>query len=86
MKTPIELPSIESLPQTICRQCGRSLINGLFTPIELECKYPQAPRCRKCIGEINESCRYQRRGKPSPTMRELKNKRHPWGGQDPAFE
>lgn len=50
----IELPSIESLPQETCRQCGRSLIRGLFTPVELEGRYPNSPRCRTCIGEINE--------------------------------
>jgi hypothetical protein len=50
----IELPSIESLPQETCKQCGRSLIRGLFTPVELEGRYPHSPRCRTCIGEINE--------------------------------
>jgi hypothetical protein len=50
----IELPSIEALPQETCRQCGRSLIRGLFTPVELEARYPSSPRCRTCIGEINE--------------------------------
>ena len=49
-----ELPSIESLPQETCKQCGRSLIRGLFTPVELQCRYPQSPRCRSCIGEISE--------------------------------
>jgi hypothetical protein len=59
----IELPSIESLPQETCKQCGRSLIRGLFTPVELEGRYPDSPRCRTCIGEINE--------RPKPEARHL---------------
>jgi hypothetical protein len=49
----IELPSIESLPQTVCRNCNRSLINGLFTPQELFRNDGHPPRCRSCIGDIN---------------------------------
>lgn len=62
MREPIELPSLESLPQTVCRVCLRSKINGLFTPRELACT-DGYPRCRKCIGEISDKSRaHSRRG------------------------
>jgi hypothetical protein len=38
-----------NLPETICRICHKSKINGLFTPQELDTYV----RCRKCIGEVN---------------------------------
>jgi hypothetical protein len=55
MRATIEIPDIAALPQTICRMCGRSLINGLFMPSEL--KRPEGPRCRRCIGEVSQVCR-----------------------------
>ena len=68
----IELPSLESLPQTVCIICERSLINGLFTPIELA-RQDRSPRCRKCCGDLSDY--FRRKNKPG----------HPWGGTDPAL-
>ena len=64
MRAAIELPSLDSLPQTVCRVCGRSKINGLFTPAELRGTYP---RCMVCVGEVNE----KQRAKKHATWREL---------------
>jgi hypothetical protein len=50
-----ELPSLESLPQTICRLCKRSLINGLFNPAEL--RHEDRMRCMRCVGEISQKSR-----------------------------
>jgi hypothetical protein len=49
-RRPLDLPPLDSLPQTTCRNCGRSLINGLFTPLSLQSPRPE---CRRCIGELN---------------------------------
>jgi hypothetical protein len=59
MRQPVidDLPDLDSLPHTTCKQCGRSLINGLFTPPELLGQWTFSPRCRKCIGECNERAR-----------------------------
>jgi hypothetical protein len=35
MKTATALPDVSTWPHTICRICGGSKINGLFTPAEL---------------------------------------------------
>ena len=59
MRLPIELPSLESLPQAVCRLCHRSLILGLYTPGELKMSEADGrqPRCCLCIGEINSKTR-----------------------------
>jgi hypothetical protein len=46
----VELPPVDDWPHTTCITCHRSLINGLYTPLELQ---QPSPRCRKCTGEIN---------------------------------
>lgn len=50
----IELPELDSLPQAVCRICNRSLIRGLFTPLELA---NGSMRCRTCCGELSEKSR-----------------------------
>jgi len=52
---PEDLPEIYSLPQTVCRLCHRSLINGLFNPAEL--LHEDRRRCMKCVGELSEKSR-----------------------------
>jgi hypothetical protein len=49
----IELPSLDSLPQTVCASCGVSKINGLYSPGQFANKSGELPRCMLCIGEIN---------------------------------
>lgn len=49
----IELPPLESLPQTICALCGKSKINGLFSPTQFRNADGSLPRCMLCVGEIN---------------------------------
>jgi hypothetical protein len=49
----IELPLLEDLPQTICAACGKSKINGLFSPAQFRKKDGSLPRCMLCTEEIN---------------------------------
>jgi hypothetical protein len=46
----IELPDLSDLPQTTCKQCGKSKICGLFSPAELT--RADGPRCMLCCGEM----------------------------------
>jgi hypothetical protein len=60
----IELPSLESLPQTVCVECGKSKINGLFSPSEILGTHrvqTGGPRCRLCVGEVNQKMKFQGR-------------------------
>ena len=47
------LPTVESLPHTICYLCRKSKINGLFAPKELRPGNPLPPRCMVCTGDIS---------------------------------
>lgn len=58
MRLPVEIPSIESLPQAVCSTCSKSKIRGLFTPAEL---LRESPRCRLCVGEISEKQRLRKK-------------------------
>jgi hypothetical protein len=69
MNRRIVLPSLASLPQTVCFLCNRSLINGLFTPYELA-REDRHPKCMKCNGMLSEK------------FRRLRKEGHPWAGKE----
>lgn len=62
----LSLPDpVAELPTTLCGQCGRHKLNGLFSPEQLQ---QDAPICLSCKGELTSKPLWKRKSRPEPCV------------------